>query len=161
MKKTKTLKTILMAATLLVTGATVALARGGYGCDNHYDGNWHGRHMMNSQRETGCESFHNNLSKEEAAKVDAERDRFFNETRTLRRDIDDKAYELHKSINSDDPDAAKISALQKELSKLKADFDQKRVQHRLAMRKILPQKDLGRGWGPNYGRGRDRDCWQR
>lgn len=156
MKNSKTLKTVLIATVIFVTGTTVAFAQGGW----DRGGGWHGHHMMGPGYGPG----YSNLTKEEAAKIDAERDRFYDETRTLRRDIDDKEYELRKAINSDDPDTGKISAIQKDLSKLQADFDQKRVQHRLAMRKILPDKAIGMGMGRGYGDGRGGRgggyCWR-
>lgn len=163
MKISRTRKALLLAAVLLMASTTVALAQGGWGCYPNRDFNHYGgRHMMGPDWGTGYGPCYTNLSKEEAAKVDAERDRFFTETRTLRRDMEDKAYELRKAINSDDPDAGKISALQKELSELKADFDQKLIQHRLIMRKILPEN--ARFLGPNssgvrYGRGKNGYCW--
>lgn len=88
--------------------------------------------------------------------MDAARDKFFDETRSLRRDMDDKAYDLHKEMNNENPDAKKVAEIQKDLSKLQADFDQKAVRHRLEMRKLLPEKYQARGWG--YGRGGR--CWE-
>jgi Spy/CpxP family protein refolding chaperone len=93
-----------------------------------------------------------NLSDEERTKIDAAREKFFDETRSLRRDIDDQAHALRKEMNSDNPDSGKVAQLQKQLSKLEAEFDQKAVQHRLEMRKLCPAKfrDRDRGYGRGY-----------
>lgn len=168
MKTTRTTKTIVIAAVLLIAGTTFAFARGGwnddgYGYGRHmgdYGGGmmgpgYAGHHMMGPGR--GFAPGNNNLTDEEVAKIDAAREKFFDETRSLKRDIDDKAYDLRKALNSENPDANKVAGLQKELSKLQADFDLKAVQHRLEMRKILPEKKLqGRGMGV----GRGGYCWR-
>jgi len=108
---------------------------GRYGCDGSgYDGDykgWAGRQARNL-----------NLSDEDIKKVDEERKSFFNSTQDLRRDIRQKWLELHAEIAKKDPDSGKASALQKELSDLKAQLGQARTEHRLRMGKICP--DLGR-----------------
>jgi zinc resistance-associated protein len=169
MKTTRATRSILIAAVILISGAAVAFAHGGWGGDDY----GYGRHMRGNMMGPGCQGrmmgpgygnnmmgpghgrgHHHgyaNLSDEERAKLDAAREKFFDETRSLRRDIDDQAYALRKEMNSDNPDSGKAAQLQKQLSKLQAEFDQKAVQHRLEMRKLLPEKFRGGGWG--YGCG--------
>jgi Spy/CpxP family protein refolding chaperone len=77
-----------------------------------------------------------NLSDKDRAKIDAAREQFFDETRSLRRNIEDQTYALHKEMRKDAPDIAKVTQLQKQLSKLQDEFDMKAVQHRLEMRKL-------------------------
>ena len=95
--------------------------------------------MMGQRWGRGQHRAYANLSDEDRAKIDAAREKFFDETRTLRRDIDDQAYALHKEMGKDNPDSAKVAQLQKQLSKLQGDFDLKAVQHRLEMRKLCPK----------------------
>jgi Spy/CpxP family protein refolding chaperone len=171
MKTTHTTKTIVIAAVVLMAGATFAFAHGGWG-NNGYGNNGHmmgpgysghmmgpgyGGHMMGPGGGRGYHRGDSGLSDEARAKIDAARDKFYDETRSLRRDIDDKAYDLNKEMDKENPDANKVAELQKQLSKLETEFDQKAVQHRLEMRKLLPEDAQGSGRG-YYGRGGN--CWQ-
>ena len=184
MKKFYSTRTIVIAAIVLLAGSALAFAHGGWGNNDYgYGGRMmgpgyggymmgpgyggymmgpgYGGRMMGPGWGRGYGAGYNNLSEEQRAKIDAARDKFFDETRSLRRSIDEKGYELRGEMNSEKPDAKKVAELQKELSKLQADFDQKAVQHRLEMRKLLP--DNGRGYGQGYGRGyygRGPYCWQ-
>jgi len=178
MKTTRTTKSIVIAAVVLIAGATLAFAHGGWDNDNygngrHMGGNYggmmgpgyrgymmgpgYGGHMMGPGWGRGYGPGYGNLTDEQAAKIDAARDKFYDETRSLRRDIDDKAYELGKEMDKENPDTNKVGELQKQLSKLRAEFDQKAVQHRLEMRKLLPEESRVQGRG-YYGRGGY--CWQ-
>ena len=175
MKKSNSTRTIVVAAIVLLAGSTLAFAHGGWGNNDGYNGNMmgpgyggymmgpgYGGHMMGPGwgRGYGPGPGYANLSEEQRAKIDAARDKFFDETRTLRRSIDDKSYELRREMDKENPDAKKVGELQKDLSKLQADFDQKAVQHRIEMRKLVPEdaRGYGRGYGRGYyGRG---NCWQ-
>ena len=94
-----------------------------------------------------------NLSEDQIAKLNAAREHFFDETRDLRGKIQDKQIELRNEFNSDHPDEAKIARLQKDLSKLEGEFDQKSIQYQLEVRKLLPQGNFGNGYGRGYGNG--------
>jgi Spy/CpxP family protein refolding chaperone len=187
MKTTHTTRTIIIAAVVLLAGATFAFAHGGWGNDGYgyggrmggyggymmgpgYGGRMmgpgYGGHMMGPGyrgdrmgpgwgRGNGRGYGYGNLTDEQRAKIDSAREKFFDETRTLRRELDEKGFELRQELNRENPDAKKAAELQKQLSKLQADFDQKAVQHRLEMRKLLPEAFQGRGY---YGRGGY--CWQ-
>lgn len=173
MKTTNATKSIVIAAVVLIAGATLAFAHGGWGYgDSDYGGRmmgpgsggnymmgpgYGGHHMMGPGWGRGERRGYGNLSDETRSKIDAARDKFYEETRTLRRDIDDKAYELNKEMDKDNPDTAKVGELQKQLSKLQTQFDQKSVQYRLEMRKLLPD-DYQRPPRGYYGRGGY--CWQ-
>lgn len=106
-----------------------------------------------------------NLSEEDAQKLQEKRDSFRQDTADLRQSINQKRLEMRAEMAKPDPDAAKLSELQKEISGLNADFAQKRLTHRLEMKKLLPEDyragagmGRGRGWGrgPGYGGG----CWK-
>jgi len=71
--------------------------------------------------------------------------------------------ELNSELAKKNPDSKKSGALQKELSGLKGQLDQKRTEHRIRMNKINPGfGQMGRGfhgrgigrWQSNQGR-----CW--
>ena len=73
-----------------------------------------------------------------------ERNAFFEATQDLRQEIYQKNLELRSELAKKDPDAKKAAKLQREISKLEADFDQKRLDHQMKMRKISPK--VGRGF---------------
>jgi zinc resistance-associated protein len=92
-----------------------------------------------------------NLSQEDAAKLRQSQDKFFDQTRDLRHSIRDRQLALNDEIQKPDPDKAKVADLQKQLSQLESQFDQKALDHQLELRKEFPQNTYGGGYG--YGRG--------
>jgi Spy/CpxP family protein refolding chaperone len=154
-------KTLLVGTVLFVAGVSLAFAQGGgrgnwgggyngdcpgYGTGpGMMDGRGMGRGMMNDP----------NLSQEQRDQLSAERDKFLADTEELRDSIRDKRNALREEMSKQDPDTAKVGQIQKELSALQGDFDQKRVQHQLEVRKILPDDYRGAG-GPRNGRGAHR-----
>ena len=121
---------------------------GKYGCD----GSGYGRHHGWSGRQGRMGS----LSEEEITKFNEERRTFFNATQDLRRSIRQKWLELNSEIAKKNPDSEKASALQKELSGLKGQLDEKRTEHRLRISKINPDfGHMGLGFhGKKIGNGR-------
>ena len=95
------------------------------------------------------------LSKEDTIRLQRAQDKFFDETRTLRNDIRDKQLALNDELNSANPDKTKVADLQKALSGLQAKYDQKALNYRLEVRKLLPegvgQRGYAYGYGPGYG----------
>jgi len=89
------------------------------------------------------------LNAEDLKKLVEKRAAFFEATKNLRNDIFEKRLELRSELAKQDPDAQQAAKLQKEISELETRFDQKRIGHRLEMKKINP--NVGRGFG---GRGR-------
>jgi Spy/CpxP family protein refolding chaperone len=168
MKRSKTAIGIAaIVATLAI--AAVAFAHGKHG--RHMGG--YGEGFMMGQRYDGDDRMDNDpchvpcmrrygrwqgLSDEEAAKVEEKRDKFFDETRELRRSIDSKRSAMRSEMGKDNPDQEKVLKLQKELSALDAEFDQKALAHRLEMRKLFPEnyKDINFGRYNKRGRGY---CW--
>jgi Spy/CpxP family protein refolding chaperone len=178
MKTKRTTKALIITSAILLIGGTIAFAHdgwgyGGYGGHHmrgyrgHMMGPGYGGPMMGygpgwGKRGAG----YGNLSDEEAAKLDAAREKFYNETKELRREINNKQVDLRDEMVKDEADTGKVLKLQRELSKLQADFDQKAVQHRLEMRKLFPEGFQGRGFGPGHGSGPGRGfgrggyCWE-
>ena len=111
-----------------------------------------------------------NLTDEEIATLQKERSAFFESTRELRERHYQKELELKAELAKQTPDAKKAAELQKEVSGIENELDQKRLEHRLKMKKDHPQlygKGFGRGMGPGsgkgYGGGRGPGggpCWQ-
>jgi len=101
------------------------------------------------------------MSTDEYARFEQKRDAFFNETQELRAALYGKERELQNELSKEDPDTAKASELQKELSELQTQFDQKRLDHMLEMRKLNPNAGNGRRYGgPMMGSGGKRGgCW--
>jgi len=89
------------------------------------------------------------LSEEDIQKLEKERTDFFEATKNLRAEIYQKRLELKSELAKENPDPKRAAELQTEISKLKAEFDQKRLNHFMNMRKISP--DIGRGFGGGYG----------
>jgi hypothetical protein len=79
-----------------------------------------------------------NLSKEDAEKVKAERDKFLKATQDLRQEIMSKQLLIQSELVKPVTDVQKAIALQMELSALEADLDQKHLLHQLDIKKISP-----------------------
>ncbi len=114
----------------------------GYGPDKE-----HGyRHGCKPESRSGLGNFcFRNLSEDEIKKANEEREAFFKTTEELRQDIYAKELELKSEIAKKDTDTGKAIKIQKEISELKSQFDQKRLDHMLKMKKINPS--LARGFG--------------
>ena len=100
----------------------------------------------------GPSGYQNNLSDEQITRLETERRAFFEETRNLRENLYQKELELRSELAKADPDAQKASSLQAEISDLTAQLDQKRINHRIKMKKENPEFFAGRGYGRG-GRG--------
>jgi Spy/CpxP family protein refolding chaperone len=147
----------IFAVVLTVGIAALAFAYDGYGPG--YGGHMMGRGMMGYGPEYGhMRGYYGpngsgNLSREDAAKLEQSQDKFFEGTRELRNSIRDKQFSLNDELQKTDPDRAKVTDLQKQLSQLESQFDQKALDHQLEMRKEFPQSTYSGG----YGRGGN--CW--
>ena len=139
MKRQTVFKMVVTAAVLLTVayGANAFAGRGGgYG----YGGCW------GAAGEDGAP-----LNAEQFKQMDAERQAFFDATADLRQSMYQKEIELRTELAKDAPDAAKAAQLQRELSKLEAEFEGKQLDHMLKMRQINP--NAGRGYFAGGGRG--------
>lgn len=79
-----------------------------------------------------------NLNKEDAEKVKVERDKFMKATQDLRQEILSKQLFLQSELVKPLTDIQKATSLQKELSALEADLNQKMLMHLLEVKKISP-----------------------
>ena len=160
---TKKMKTTVGISAILITLAIAAVAfahggggygRGGYG--RHMDGYGghmmgYGGHMMGHGPHMRGKGAWGDLPEETQKQVQAAREAFHKDTRQLRGKIEDSQIDLRDELRQETPDINKVAELQKALSGLQAEFDQKAVIHRLEMRKLTPEDYRGRGYGRGYG----------
>jgi hypothetical protein len=110
------------------------------------------------------------LSDEQLERIEQQRQSFFTETEPLRQKLYEKKMALRSELAKENPDLGSAKQLQGEISDLRAEFDQKRLEHRIEMRKIAPESGgaaMGRGgrsprgggYGSAHGYGRG-PCWR-
>ena len=98
-----------------------------------------------------------NLSEDDYKKMDEERQAFLKDTEALRQKMYEKELALRSELAKETPDAKRAAEVQKEISELMSQFDQKRLDHRIKMKEIVPYAGRGyrMGGGPmGYGMGR-------
>lgn len=83
------------------------------------------------------------LSKEDQEKLKAEHDRFMKATQDLRQNIMSKQLLLQSEIVKSAPDIQKATALQREISDLQAELDQKHLMLLIEIKKISPDTVMG------------------
>ena len=167
MKATHISKTLIITSIILLAGGTIVFAHGGWGYGghgHHMRGPWGSQMMgpgygggptMGYGPGWGKNRGYGGLSEEDAAKLEQARERFYNETKELRRKISDMEIDLRDEMANDKPDHEKLLKMQKEISTYRAEFDQKALSHRLEMRKLAPEGFGGRGYGRGGG-----NCWR-
>lgn len=168
-------KVIIVVAIIgILTYAATAFAGGGRGWGAGYCG---GQGSGWAQRGYAGPGYQSNLSDEEITKLNEERQAFFEETSELREDLYQKKLALKAELAKKDPDAKVAVSLQKQISELEGELDQKRVEQRIKMKKENPEifsgrgygyggrgkgyggRGMGQGMGPGFG-GRGGACWQ-
>jgi hypothetical protein len=162
---------IIVTAILIFTGAGIGLAHDGWGgrgsmmgYGGHMTGN--GGHMMDygdhmrgyggQMMGPGYGSCYGDLSKEDYSKLEAAREEFFDQTRDLRRELDEKRDAMEDELAKETPDRDKINALQDDISKLRSEWDRKALEHRLEVREMMPESARGRAYAGGYRGG---NCW--
>ncbi|MBT8369357.1 MAG: periplasmic heavy metal sensor [Deltaproteobacteria bacterium] len=168
MKMNNFAKAVIVVAIIGIVGfAATSFAGWGRGGG----GNCWGQGSGWAQRGSGPAGYQSNLSDDEIDKLNNERQAFFEDTRELRGKLYQKELELRSELAKKDPDAKKAAGLQKELSDLESQLDQKRVDHRIKMQKANPDVFAGRGYGQGRGysmgrggmgrgfQGRGGGCW--
>jgi len=153
-------KILVVLTVFTVMGFGVyAFADGGMGYDRHHGGEGHHGSEWNNGG-YGCPGYgymKGDLSDEDIQKMDKQREEFFKSTEEMRQEIYQKTLALESEFAKKNPDAKNAANLQKEISDLRAQIDQKRIAHLIEMKKINP--GLGAGFmgpgmmGDGYGRG--------
>lgn len=153
----------------LVTVAIIALGATAYaykGMGSQHGGKGCGG-CENYQKNGGCgkTAMNENLTAEQREQLDAERSAFIDATKEERQALADKKAALWDEIAKENPNVQTASALQQEISRLRAGYDQKLLNHIIAVRKINPDAGKrymmksGGGYGKGHGMGnRSGDC---
>ena len=94
-----------------------------------------------------------NLTDDQIKQMETERNAFQTATQGIHQQFKEKRLALQTELTKQAPDAATCAALQKEVSDLQSQFDQKRLTHILEMKKIDPNFNEGRGMGMGHGMG--------
>jgi zinc resistance-associated protein len=97
--------------------------------------------------------FTGKLSEEDQKKLDQERQAFRDATKGLKQDMRKTRFELMAELSGKEIDAQKAMALQKKLSDLSAQLDQKRLGHLLKIKEMFPDFDDRHGAFFHKGRG--------
>ena len=161
MSFSKTGKIFMVLAIVAVLGIAVTSfagwSRGHWGYGNHM-GPGYGMHRgwSDGPRGYGGRGYQSDLSAEDFARLDKERQTFFEATSDLRESLYQKQLELRSELAKPEPDAKKATGLQTEISNLEGQLDQKRLDHRIKMRKEFPRSGyMGQGYGRGgWGKGR-------
>ena len=146
------LKTIMITIISLavIAFAFNAFAQGGMG----WDGGWghHGRGWHHGG--AYGPGYDAQMNQEDYKLFQEKREAFLKETEDLRTNLYEKERALQNELAQSEPDAAKASSLQKEISELQARLDQKRIDHMIEVRKSTPNAggDVMPG-GPMMGYG--------
>ena len=132
-------KTLIVLTLVAIMGmGTTAFAGKGRGNAGYAQGGQYGCDGSGYGRGYGNRGFMGNLSEEEMTKLNEERNAFSKATQDLRQNIYQKRLELNSELAKKNPDPKKAGVLQKELSGLQGQLDQKRIEHRIRMNKINP-----------------------
>ncbi len=156
----KTGKIFMVLAIVAVLGIAVTSFAGwgrGHGGYGDYMGPGYGMHRgwSDGPRGYGGQGYQSDLSAEDLARLDKERQAFFEATSESREQLYQKELELRSELAKPEPDAKKATGLQKEISSLEGQLDQKHLEQRIKMRKDFPRSGyMGQGYGPRgMGRG--------
>jgi len=142
MKKTKTavVAITVMVAVVLVVGW--AFAHGPWSARGY---GYHGQRRGDP---------YSKLSPEQREKIQAQEEKFYQDTAELRRELQKKRLDLQGLWIDPKADPEKIKAKQREVSELQRRIQEKALDHQLAVRELLPEEEIGQGaWCPGYGMG--------
>jgi hypothetical protein len=156
----------------LIIGLTIAVAigigtyafghmGGGYG---YFDWMHSGSGMHQGNYGEPGYDYRANLNDEEFKALEEERTAFLKETENIRRSFYSKELELRSELIKNNPDASMAVTLQKEISELESELDQKRIDHMIKIRKLSPNAGRGfmmGGYHMGYGYASPEDsCWR-
>ncbi len=146
-------KNIILAAMMVLAGATMVFAHGGgYGMGPDLMGQ--GYEVTDKYMEGSgypLRAIQNQVAPEDARKLEAAREKFLDDTRDLRDQMAEKRLTMQAELIKQNPDGARLIRLQQELSQLESQFDQKALQHHLEARQIAPDTEAGGGRNLGYG----------
>ena len=94
-----------------------------------------------------------NLTDDQIKQMETEQNAFQTATKDIREQLNEKRQALNTELVKQTPDAAAAATLQKGITDLQAQFDQKRLTHILNIKKIDPDFVEGPGMGLRMGHG--------
>ncbi len=146
MKKTA----IMIVSVMLIGLMTYPVFAGG--------GGWGGGRHMKGYHNGPCYNWNaGNFSEEQRSQLDGLDKEFYNSTAELRIRIRTKIAELNSALAGTDLDLENLKGLQKEISDLRAEMAQKRLNYRVEVREIAPEAAAyAGGYGPGSGWGKGR-----
>jgi zinc resistance-associated protein len=109
---------------------------GGYGMMNDGYGMMHGYGMMNHG---GCNDHMGQLAPDQQQQLEKSRQAFNEKTKDLRAELYDKQGALENELAKTDPNIQKASSLQKDISELRSQIDQKQIEFNIELRKSNPE----------------------
>ena len=147
MRKTKTALVVVAVIVAVVLVGGWAFAHRPWGARGYgYGGCGHGDPYGSSPYST--------LTPEQREKLQAQEQKFYQDTAELRRELHQKRLELQGLWIDPNADPEKIKAKQREVSELQRRIQEKALDHQLAIRELLPDEEIGQGaWCPGYSRG--------
>ncbi len=160
-KAGKIFMVLAIVAVLAIAVTSFAGWGGGHMGYGYHMGPGYGMHRgwAEGPRGDGGPGYQSNLSDEDLAKLEKERQAYFEATSDLREKLYQKELELRSELAKSEPDAKKAAGLQKDISGLENELDQKHLDHRIKMRKEFPRVGSGGyGYGPG-GRGMGRGMY--
>ena len=101
----------------------------------------------------GGQGVFNDLSQDQRDELTALRQKFIDETYEVRSAKFAKQQEMRMLMETSDPDRAKLAKLSQEITDLQKQVRDKRIDFRLAAKKISPELGMGRGFGQGHGNG--------
>jgi zinc resistance-associated protein len=131
----------------------------GYGMDygRHGSGMGYGHRGYRDDNRSDRD-YEGDLTRDEIRQLEEAHEAFYKDTKELRDNIYDKEVDLSRELDGENPDKQKAAKLQKEISELRSNLDQKRLDHQIETRKIAPK--AGRGWMRGYGDRGGKSCWR-
>jgi hypothetical protein len=153
----------------LIIGLTIAAAIGiGTYAFGHMGGGYgsmHGGPGMHQgyYGERGYD-YRADLKDEDIKALEEERSAFLKATESIRQNLYSKELELRSELYKENPDVSKAGPLQKEISELESELDQKRINHMIKIRKL--SSNAGKGFmmgGDHMGYGYSSpgdSCWR-
>ena len=114
-----------------------------------------GRGMNRGKGPAGTPGMNCNLTDEQLALIQPERERYMEATRELRQNMFDTRLELQAELSKDNSDPAAVAALQAALAQFKSDFMVLRGEHIENIRTMLPDVNMEcmQGMRGMHGRG--------
>jgi hypothetical protein len=150
MKRTKNTLTAIGIVLAIVLVGSWAFAHGPWG------GRGYGYHGY------GSGDRYSNLPPEQGEKLQAQEEKFYQDTAQLRRELYQKRLELQGLWIDPKTDPERIKAKQREVFELQRRIQDKALEHKLAVREQLPEGQYnlgprgfghGMGYGPHHGWG--------